>query len=209
MEKILIGRLLRASTRTCVVGCPVGQEIPPFGALVMVPLNEQDGVYGLISEIHIEDDGLVRQLVAGDQVSETIIQDNRLNRIVPLEMNVLFIGHQNAGRISSLLPPRPPLSLDAMFACNTAEIRSFTAAQGFRYIRHILEAQELPWTDLLAAHLSQAASAQAVEARSEWLVDASKEIIRQLQDDAPRLMAALRAISEVNASGEDLSFKEN
>jgi len=208
MEKIFIGRLLRASTRACVVGCPIGQEIPPFGALVMIPLNEYDCVYGLISEIRIDDDGLVRQLVAADHVSETIIQDNRLNRIVPLEMSVLFVGYQSASRISSLLPPRPPLSLDAMFACSPPEIRSFTAAQGFHYLRHILQAQDLPWADLLAAHLLQAAGAQEETARFEWVAAAQKEIIRQLQDDAARLMAALQAISEVNASDKKIIFKE-
>ena len=64
MTQLEIGRLLRASIAGFVVGCRVNQlTAPSFGALVRVPLEANYQIYGLIYDIHIDDDGLVRQLV--------------------------------------------------------------------------------------------------------------------------------------------------
>jgi hypothetical protein len=60
MKPIQIGYLLRSSTTGFVVGCPVSQlETPALGSLVNAPLEREYSVYGLITDIHIEDDGLV------------------------------------------------------------------------------------------------------------------------------------------------------
>ena len=122
-----IGRLLRAGTAGFVVGCRVTQlTAPSFGALVRVPLEDEYQIYGLIHDIRIDDDGLVRQLVTAEGIDDSIISDNRLNRNVPLEISVLAVGYRQAGRIFHLLPPRPPLSLDVIYLCNAEEIRQFT-----------------------------------------------------------------------------------
>ncbi len=42
---------------------------PSFGGLVRIPLDERYQVFGLIYDIHIDDDGLVRQLVTAENVS--------------------------------------------------------------------------------------------------------------------------------------------
>ena len=83
-------------------------------------------VYGLIYDIHIDDDGLVRQLVTADNVSAEVMRDNRERRIVPVEMSVLSVGYEQDGKISHLLPPRPPLSLDVIYSCDDREIVRFT-----------------------------------------------------------------------------------
>ena len=63
MASIQIGHLLRAGTTGFVAGCSVSQaETPAFGTLVRAPLDKDYSVYGLIHDIHIDDDGLVRQL---------------------------------------------------------------------------------------------------------------------------------------------------
>jgi hypothetical protein len=49
-------------------------------------------VFGLIHDIHIDDDGLVRQLVTAENVSDEVMRDNRERRIVPVEMSVLASG---------------------------------------------------------------------------------------------------------------------
>jgi hypothetical protein len=199
MEKIQIGRLLCSNTRACVVGCPPSQQFPAFGSMVVIPLDEKATAYGLISDIHIDDDGLVRQLATTPEIAETVIQDNRLNRNVPVEMSVLFIGCGLAGQISHLLPPRPPLSLDSMYACDEKEIRAFTTGGQFGYLRHILDAQDFPTTDLLAAHLLQAGSAHRAQGDTEWFNRAIDKIITQLRDDYPRLMTILLAVADVQA----------
>jgi hypothetical protein len=95
MTTLQIGRLLRASTTGCVVGCRVTQiNAPAFGGMVRIPLDAglETQVYGLVYDIHIDDDGLVRQLITAEGVPEDVIQDNRVNRNVPVEVSVLFTG---------------------------------------------------------------------------------------------------------------------
>jgi hypothetical protein len=197
MTHIEIGRLLRAATSGFVVGCRVSQlEAPSFGALVRVSLENDYQVYGLIYDIHIDDDGLVRQLVTADGVDEAIIADNRLNRNVPLEMSVLTVGYRQNGRISHLLPPRPPLSLDMIYLCGAEEIRQFTSAGRFGYFRHILRSKDLPLGELLAAHVQQAQAAHAAAGNSEWSQGATKELITLLRDDYPSLVSVLSALAD-------------
>ena len=77
MESIQIGHLLRSGTTGFVAGCSVSQlETPAFGALVRAPIGENYSVYGLIYDIHIDDDGLVRQLVTAAEVREKVIADS-------------------------------------------------------------------------------------------------------------------------------------
>src|SRR5512135_2710853 len=139
MTQIEIGRLLRAGTTGFIAGCRVNQlDAPSFGALVSAPLPGGYEVYGLIYDIHIDDDGLVRQLVSADNVTPEVFRDNRERRIVPVELAVLTVGFRQDGRISHLLPPRPPLSLDVIYSCEAEELVQFTSAGRFGYFRHIL-----------------------------------------------------------------------
>ncbi len=196
MSEIHIGRLLRANTRGCVTGCQVNQPFPAFGSLVSIPLDEAVKAYGLVTDIHIDDDGLVRQLAASGNLPEEVIQDNRLNRNVPVELSVLFVGYSDGSKVSHLLPPRPPLSLDRMFTCSEEEIRAFTSAGRFGYLRHILGALDLPSADLLAAHLMQAGRAHAAKGNAAWAKDAIQEVITLLRDDHAALSAVLGAIAD-------------
>jgi hypothetical protein len=198
MKTIEIGRLLRAGISGFVVGCRVNQiDLPSFGALVRVPLAGGYQVFGLIYDIHIDDDGLVRQLVTAEGVDDAVIADNRVNRNVPAEMSVLAVGFQQDGRIYHLLPPRPPLSLDLIYLCDEEEVRRFTGAGRFGYFRHILRSQDLPVGELLAAHLQQAGQAHRAAGDAEWVNSAAQELIISLRDDYPALMGVLGALSDV------------
>jgi hypothetical protein len=197
MTHIEIGRLLRAGTTGFIAGCSVSQfEAPAFGALVRAPLGDHYQVYGLIYDIHIDDDGLVRQLVTADNVSAEVMRDNRERRIVPVEMSVLAVGFEQDGKIPHLLPPRPPLSLDVIFACDDKEIVNFTKT--FGYFRHILNAQEAPVGELIAAHIQQAGAAHGSES-VKWKEAATHEVITLLRDDYPTLMSVLSALSDVRS----------
>ena len=198
MKTIEIGRLLRAGTTGFVVGCRVNQiEAPSFGALVRVPLEAGYQIYGLIYDMHIDDDGLVRQLVTADQVDEAVIADNRVNRNVPVELSVLAVGYQQDERIYHLLPPRPPLSLDVIYLCSEEDICRFTAAGRFGYFRHVLRDRDLPVGELLAAHLQTAQAAQTAAGDSGWSISATKELIAMLRYDYETLMEVLGAFSEI------------
>jgi hypothetical protein len=189
-----IGRLLRAGTTGFIAGCSVSQlKAPSFGALVCAPLTEDYKIYGIIHDIHIDDDGLVRQLVTASQVDESTVADSRVNRIVPVEMSVLSVGYEQGEVVSHLLPPRPALSLDRVYLCNEAELLRFVRAGRFGYFRHILQAKDVPVGELLAAHILQVKQAAGDE---DWTRRATRELITLLRDDYPTLMAVLGALGD-------------
>jgi hypothetical protein len=200
---IQIGHLLRASTTGFVAGCSVSQlEAPALGALVRAPLDKNYCVYGLITDIHIEDDGLVRQLVTAGNITDEVMHDNRERRIVPVEMSVLAVGYELDGKIFHLLPPRPPLSLDVIYLCSDAELAKFTSAgtspersrRGFGYFRHILQAKDIPIGEVLAAHILDV---KHQTKNGKWVESATQELITLLRDDYPTLMSVLGALGEV------------
>jgi hypothetical protein len=195
-QQIEIGRLLRAGTTGFIAGCRVSQlDAPAFGALVCAPLGPGYQVYGVIHDIHIDDDGLVRQLVTADNVSEEVMRDNRERRIVPVEMSVLAVGYEQDGKIHHLLPPRPPLSLDVIYLCDGKDVARFTSAGRFGYFRHILNGKDLPIGEVLAAHLQQASKAHG---NPQWRERAIQELITLLRDDYPMLMSVLGALADIS-----------
>jgi hypothetical protein len=198
MTQIEIGRLLRAGTTGFVAGCRVSQfTVPAFGELVRAPLGDSYQVYGLIHDIHIDDDGLVRQLVTSENVSDEVLRDNRERRIVPVEMAVLAIGYEQDGKIYHTLPPRPPLSLDVIYLCDDEDVCRFTAAGRFGYFRHLLSAKDLPIGEVMAAHLGQAARCHGFNG-DVWKERATHELITLLRDDYSTLMSVLGALSDVS-----------
>lgn len=198
MAEIEIGRLLRAGITGCVVGCRVSQlNVPAFGDLVRIPLTDGTQVFGLIHNIAIDDDGLVRQLVTAEGLSAEVIEDNRVNRNVPVEVSVLFVGFEQGGTVSHLLPPRPPLTLDAIYPCSPAELCRFTSAGRFGYFRHVLRAAaEIPVGELLATHVEKTARAQKANSNEKWINEATKELITLLRDDYPTLNSVLGALAD-------------
>jgi hypothetical protein len=192
-QPIEIGRLLSAGIAGFTAGCRVNQlDAPSFGALVRAPLGDGYQIFGLIYDIHIDDDGLVRQLVTADNVSAEVMKDNRERRIVPVEMSVLAVGYEQDGKIFHLLPPRPPLSLDVIYLCDEKDIARFT--ERFGYFRHILNGKDIPVGEVIAAHLQQA---QMAHKDKDWKGKATHEVITLLRDDYPTLMAVLGALSDV------------
>ncbi len=129
MSQLEIGRLLRADTSGFVVGCRAAQSMSPsFGSLVNVPQEGDYAIYGLVHDIRIDDDGLVRQLATAEGVEDSVIADNRINRNVPLEISVIAVGYRKGERIYHLLPPRPALSLDEIYLCEPEECACSPAA---------------------------------------------------------------------------------
>lgn len=195
-QQIEIGRLLRAGTTGFIAGCRVNQlDAPAFGALIRAPLSDSYQVYGLIHDIHIDDDGLVRQLVTSNNVSDDVMRDNRENRIVPVEMSVLAVGYEQDGKIHHLLPPRPPLSLDVIYLCDDSNLVRFT--EKFGYFRHILNLKDAPIGEVIAAHIQQARAAHG-KTGDMWKEKAVAELISLLRDDYPTLMSALGALADIS-----------
>ena len=199
MNPVKIGYLLRSNLTGFVAGCRVAQfesNPPAFGTLVRAPLSGRDQVYGMVYDIHIDDDGLVRQLVTADGIDPVTIADNRQNRTVPVEISVLIVGYRHSEHISHLLPPYPPLSLDLIYLCEPGELCEFTKFGRFGYFRHILRSVDLPVSELLASHIRLAGVAHRQAGDPEWSNRATQELITLLRDDYPTLMTVLSALGD-------------
>jgi len=195
MSDISSGRLLRSNTRGCVVGCRVSRIPPALGSMVYIPAGDTR-IFGVVHDIHIDDDGLVRQLAAAGSVPDEIVRDNRDNRNVPVEMSILFTGYEKAGVIFHSLPPRPPLSLDEMYICSEEDLLAFTKDRRFSYVRHILAEEDAPTGDLLCAHLVSAQNAQRGAGSPNWIYQALREIIILLRSDPARMSEVLGAVND-------------
>jgi hypothetical protein len=167
-----------------------------FGMIVRAQpgSDTREAVYGLLYDIHIDDDPLVRQLVLADAVSEETIRDQRHHRIAPVEMSILSIGYRdNDGRIRQALPPRPPISLAPLYLCSDEETREITTR--FDYLRLVLSAAGVPSEQLLAANLLRASLTRPPDEQYDFLVGAGREAARLLSGDMARLDNLLRLIS--------------
>jgi hypothetical protein len=195
---IEVGRLLRASLTGFMAGCRLNQPfLPSFGTLVRVPISETLEAYGLVYDIHMDDDGLVRQLVTSRTLPPEVIADNRDNRNMPVEISIVTLGRREAGVLSHLLPGIPPTSLDILYQCTQSEICEFTSTGRFGYFRHILRNEDLPTGELLAAHLEQAQLAHKACGDPEWFTHATQELITLMRDDYVRLMSVLNSLSDL------------
>jgi hypothetical protein len=192
-ETIAIGRLVRSSTIGFVFACKVPEpEVPVFGLFVKAPAQRnRSEVFGLIYDITFTDDMLVRQIAAADPPEE-IVQDQRQNRQIPIEVSVLAVGYRNGAGITHALPPQPPITLDRINMCNDSEICEFTEQLG--YLPLILNAPDAPSDELVAAAILRAADCRPPEARARFRRAAGRELARLLSRDLMRLENLLRRI---------------
>jgi len=205
MKKDQIGYLLRASTIGGVAGCRVAAlDLPQLGGMVRIPQNNEYQIFGLLYDMHIDDDGLVRQLVTAENISEEVISDNRLHRSVPIELSLIFIGYQHQNGYIHLLPPRPPLTLDEVYVCSPKEICDFTDDGHFGYFRHILRGTDYPVAEILASHVRQTTLAHHQYGNFIWSNAAMKELITLLRDDYPTLMNVLGALSDAQIESKEV-----
>jgi hypothetical protein len=198
--KIEVGRLLKASVTEFTAACNVSQSnIPEFGDIVVAEINSSYQVYGIITNIAIDEgnDGMVRTLAtAGGQVPNAI---NNTIKNFPILMNVIVIGSKKKGKISQLLPPTPPLVLNAITLPQEAELVLFTQSRS--YLRHILRhrTSHIPVGEIMAAHVSKMAEIHKNNKNLEWVQNAVQEITTMLRDDYDALMNFSISIGEVPA----------
>jgi hypothetical protein len=192
-QSLQVGRVLRTSTRSFVIGCEVMRPaIPTFGSFVRAEgLVPGSASYGLIYDVCVEDDRFVRHFIGVD-TPEEVIKEMRETRQVPIEVSVLAVGCSDGGAIRHCLPAQPPVTLDWLYQCTDEEVRAFTAR--FDYFRLVLEAREAPADELLAASLRVAAAAQPEDKRATFLIDAGRELARLLAGDPMRLEGLLRRL---------------
>lgn len=189
-DSIRVGRVLRASTRGFDCGTH-SREIGPqhdFGAFVKAPIantTAQEGqihTIGIIYKVEIKDDQLINELVLGESVPDMVLRDQRENRMIPVEIKVINIGHQRGDRLFHSLPPRPPMSLSDVDLMLPDEVKRFTQSPDF--FRLMLNASEVPSDDLIASAIRYA----ALEAypddseRYDFHVRCGKQLARDISD---------------------------
>lgn len=193
-EPIMLGRVLRSSSTTFTFGYNQPDEAPPvFGSLVRAELGDQH-VYGLVYDVVVHDDPFVRQIVAAaGALTETRIQDMRQRRQVPVEITALAVAYRQDDTVFQRIPPRPPGALQPIFSCSHEENRLILA--DFDFFHTVLNNALCPTDELLAASLRGAARCQLPGQEQEYLLNAGRELARQLAADLPRLDSILRRMA--------------
>ncbi len=197
VKNIEIGRVLRANTAGFTIGSRVNQLTAPcFGGLVKAqPVEERETIYGLIYDMHIDDDPLVRRLVLAEEPSPAVIEDQRNNRLLPLEMSVLSVGYALENQLRHTLPPRPPLNLDPVFLCQDLdEVRQFTEQLG--YLRLVLRADnhQIPVDQLLVAHIVNSYEQRGHDLK--WVKRTIEELTGLMRYDYELLIPVLEMIGQ-------------
>jgi hypothetical protein len=194
--EIPVGRLLRANATTFTLGCRISEtDLVRFGSLVRAGSRAgQLDIYGLVYDITIVDDLMVKQLAISPGMTDEQRQDQLERRQVPIEMSVLAIGYREDGAVHRRIPPRPPLSLDRVSLCSPEEIAKMTEKLG--YLRLILRQRigEIPIEQLIVAHIVLAYEARGRD--SAWALRAAGELIAQLRDDYRVLLPLLEALGD-------------
>jgi hypothetical protein len=202
----IVGRLLRASNRGFTFGCRLTESDTPFlngaplgngvlfGSLVHAQAQAgQTKVYGLVYDIQVTDDGLVRQLSIADELLLSEPRpDERHHRAAPNEVSVLTVGYLRGDVLRYGPAPQPPLSLDAIYPCTLDEVCLFTAR--WDWLKLVLDTREVPADDLLVAALLLAAEARPAEDQRPYLLRAGRELARLMASDTLRLEALLKRL---------------
>ncbi len=184
-----IARILRANTRAFSAGARTNQlSAPSFGALVKAVgyFDPHEVTYGLISDIHIDDDPLVRQMILADTLTEEMLHDQRNHRMAPVEIDAIAIGYLGRNNvIIQALPPRPHMGLDPVFLCDQTEVVAFSRDLTFLQIL-ITAGSDFPVDQLITAFLRHSAMMLPEIDRYPYLVDAGREISRLFARDVRR-----------------------
>lgn len=191
-----IGRVLRSSTTGFAFGCRASQLREPFfGGLVKAEARSDECIYGLIYDFMVADDPLVRRLVLSENLSVSAIEDQRSNRMLPIEMSVLTVGYKQDGHVRQGLPPRPPLNLDPVWmVLDRDELIEFTNRRA--YLRLVLRGAQsgVPVEQLIVAHIR---SLHALRGNDDpWALGMVEEVIELLRADYMTLVPTLEALGE-------------
>jgi hypothetical protein len=191
VETYQVGRVISASNARFAVGCRLlRSEVPTFGALVKAQAEDEITILGLVRDVQLLDDPLIRQVAVLSEERPELLAD-QYQRLLPIEVHVQVVGYRCRVQWCHWLPPQPPMSLARILTCTDEELREFT--DRFDYFRLVLDSRDLLSDELLAAHLRNAAQARE-DARDAFLVSAGRELARLLAMDLARLDAILRRI---------------
>ena len=165
--------------------------------MLRIPLGkDQPEIYGIVTDITLEEDGFLRQIAGTADLAEEVIRDARENRNVPIVIRTAFLGYTEGDRVLHLLPPRPPVTLTEIYPCSAREICEFTRKLG--YLRLLMDVTNLPAGELLAVHLRLAAKAHVQLGDTDWAQRAVEEVMDLLSGDPAALIAVMGAVGDAD-----------
>lgn len=198
MANQIIGYVLSADTTGATIGCRMNSSNQPkLGEMIKIPSHDSL-IYGIITNILILDDGLVRQLATTTPIQEGIIQDNRENRTVPMEFHIVFIGHKRDERIFHLLPPQPPLSLESVTLCTPTDMLSFSSSNRFGYLRYLVAQKENRYFDVVAAHFELMNNILPEDKKESWKEGATRSLVHLYRSDYEMLSQLLHTLADTS-----------
>jgi hypothetical protein len=195
---ISIGNVLRSSIHGFVVASRIPEpEVPTFGTFVGAPIQQgQAELIGLVYDIELQDDPFLRNLavslVPGDPKFDEIIEDQRQNRAIPVEISVASVAYryrQSPGYHYGL-PPQPPMVLHRITVCSKDEVREIT--QSPEFLRVLLDSREIPVDELIPTAVLGALPLH--DDGGTFLLDVGRYLARHLGRDPVRLERILRRI---------------
>jgi hypothetical protein len=196
-ETFLIGRLISSDVRQYQFSCSDAVvTLPQIGSMVTADLHLEKTCFGIISDIHWLSDEMVAQLARSDSavIDNGVLLDNQIQRSGGPMIHVQLVGYYQKNFIQTL-PPQPPISLEKIYICGQDDIVHFTG-HSFAYLRLLLEAQNVPFCDVIAAHLLSAHSAHLAIGDRQWVRRAMQYLASLLLADYEILAAISEAVSQ-------------
>ena len=114
----------------------------------------------------------------------------QLEHTLHTEFTVRLVGYGEKDRLYRYLPPMPPPLHYSVHGCTGAEVRAFT--RQLTYLRQLLQVNEIPPDQLLAAHLRQVYRTRGND--DVWLAQAARQVAGLLKGDYDQLMTVLYGI---------------
>ena len=94
IETDLVGRVISASNARFAVGCRLlRSQVPTFGALVKAEAGDGITILGLIRDVQLLDDPMVRQVAVLTEERPEVIADQH-QRLLPIEVQVQVVGYR-------------------------------------------------------------------------------------------------------------------
>jgi hypothetical protein len=189
---INIGNVLRADIRGFVIASRIPEpEVPTFGTFVRAPIqHNQAQLIGLVYDIRLQDDPFLRNLAVtvrpGDPIFDEIIQDQRENRVIPVEISVASVAYHYTDDVECRygLPPQPPMILHQIAVCTPEEVKRITHSPDF--MRALLDNRDIPADELIPTALLRAAPLHT-DSNGDFLLNAGRYLARNLGRDPARL----------------------
>jgi len=198
MKRTGLGYVLNATSLGCTAGCRMSiVDHPILGEVVAVIAPDGSTIYGVVSDIHILDDGLVWQLATTEPIDVKVIEDNRRYRTVPLEFTLAYIGFKKGEQVIHQLPPTPPLSLESVYRCSGNELRTFLqSGKAGGYLRYLVGEKQILNFDLVAAHFRNALYVFNQEEKQAWLEQSTRTLTHLYRNDYDTLQQILHSLAE-------------